>query len=74
MNPSDDWILEHLPSSCPELAIDWIKESGLDLNDLNYQHFRNILNRKMKSMERYGIVRWNYQTMPKTGAKIWVRI
>lgn len=73
MNPSDEWLLDQLPSNAPDMALQWMKEQGIRITDHDYQHFRNVINRKMKMLEKYGLTRWNYRTMPKTGAKIWER-
>ena len=70
MNPSDQWLAEHLPGTCPELAVEWIKESGLILNDPNYQHFKTVINRRMRIGEKYGLFQWTGEVQ-KDGSKIW---
>ena len=66
---SDEWILEHLPGTCPEMAIEWMKETGQHFTDALYATIKNRLQRHVKSMERYGIVEYRYEV--KEGAKIW---
>ena len=74
MNPTDDWLLERLPSSVPELTIEWMTEQKINYSDYRYQLYRTRINRRMKSLEKYGMAEWNGGITPQDRAKIWVRI
>ena len=67
--PTDREILERLPASCPELAAIFFPgyPSG-------FMHARVVsnLSRKLKSMERYKMVRFTGSVRDR--AKVWERV
>lgn len=73
MNPPDAWIIEQLPSDPPHMALVWMDAQGIRYTDHDYQHFRNVINRKMKILEKYGMVRWTGEIADRNGAKVWVK-
>ena len=72
-DPSDSEILDMLPNTVPKMVREWWKDEIL--SDFDYQSRRNHLQRRMKSLERFGYVTsigsiWNGCTKEK----MWVRI
>jgi hypothetical protein len=67
--PTDKDILERLPASCPELAAIFFPgyPSGF-----KHRSAVSHINRKLKSMERYRMVRFTGSV--KDRAKVWERI
>ena len=68
---SDEWIIGCLPSTCPEMALLWMKENDLRHTDQLYQLLKSRIQRHVKSMEKFGMIEYRYET--KDGAKIWHR-
>lgn len=66
----DQFIIEHLPGTCPEIADEL--EKVVPYRGSDQYHFRQTVNRHMNSLKRYGIVRWDGE-VSEGGAKIWVK-
>ena len=66
-HPTDEEIMAMLPATCPEIA------AKLMPRDEHEKRFfaRNYINRRMNSMARYRMVRWDGKI--RGGAKIWVK-
>ena len=78
MIPNDDWILNYMRTAkydhrtCPHAAIFFMEEKGIHYTEYEYQHLKTVINRKMKIMERYGMVRYTGETVSfNDRSKIW---
>jgi len=67
--PTDREILERLPASCPELAVIFFPGYS---SGFRHRNAVSQINRKLKSMERYKMVRFTGSIRDR--AKIWERI
>ena len=64
--------LEYGPTDCTSLTIEWIKMHGIRYTDSGYHYTLQKMNRHMKSLERYGIVRYTGKVVSSNiRAKIW---
>ena len=74
-NNMDEFIaakLEMGPSDCPALTMEWMEEHGIKYTESGYHYTLQKMNRHMKMLERYGIVRYTGRTVSKNiRAKIW---
>ena len=72
---TDRFILSVLktegPKTCPELAVLYIDRYDSPHNDMKYQHYRNLMQRHMKSLEKYGFVMWDGTVCDVNGSKLW---
>ena len=71
MKPSDDWIMLHLPGTAPEMARQWMDETGVP--EWCYTTVRMSIRNRLKVLERYRIVQWTgiYHMVTNTAAKIY---
>ena len=66
----DDFILENLPGSCPEIAEKI--EKVFPYRGHDQYHWTHTINKHMNTLRRYGLVRWDDE-VTEGRAKIWVR-
>ena len=69
----DDWIINHLPSTAPDMAKIALAECHAADDREVYLHMRMFIRNRLKVLEKYGIVRWTgkYQMITNTAAKIY---
>lgn len=63
----DDFILENLPGTCPEIAKKM--ETVFTYRGTDQYHFRTVVNKHMNTLKRYGLVEWDGTVI--NGAKLW---
>ena len=64
--------LESGPADCPSLTMEWMNLHGIRYTDSGYHYMLQKMNRHMKSLERYGIVRYTGKVVSSNiRAKIW---
>ena len=78
MTPSDEWILDYMRKAkydhrtSPHAALQYLAENNIHYTEYEYQHLRTAINRKMKIMEKYGMVRYTGETVSfNDKSKIW---
>lgn len=78
MTPSDEWILNYMRTAnydhrtCPHAALQYMAEKNTRYIECDYKNLRNTINRRMKIMEKYGIVRYTGETVSfNDKSKIW---
>lgn len=78
MIPDDEWILDYMRRAeydhrtCPDAAIYFMQQNGIRYSEYEYQHLKTVINRKMKIMERYGMVRYTGRTVSSNiRSRIW---
>lgn len=78
MIPDDEWILNYMAAvpddrrTCPDAATYFMQQNGIRYSESEYQHLKTVINRKMKIMERYGMVRYTGRTVSSNiRSKIW---
>ena len=78
MIPDDAWILNYMRTApqnqrtCPHAALIFMAKNGIRYSDYEYQHLKTVINRKMKIMEKYGMVRYTGETVSfNNRSKIW---
>ena len=57
--------------TCPDLALLYIEEFDRPHTEMKYQHYRNLMQRHMKSLEKYGFVKWDGTVCDQNGSKLW---
>ena len=72
----DYFILECLKSkgidNCPRITIEWMDHSGTQYTELMYNKMLTKINRHMKQLEKYGLVRYTGRTVSASDrSKIW---
>ena len=64
--------VEHGINTCPEIAILWMEIMDVRYTDMEYHHRLQYINRRMKTLEKYGIVRYTGRTVSMSDrSKIW---
>ena len=78
MTPDDEWILNYMRSvpddrrTCTDAALQYLTDNGIRYTEYEYQHMKTVINRKMKIMEKYGMVRYTGRTVSANiRSKIW---
>lgn len=71
----DNFIKECLikgVNTCPNIASAWMNHHFIKYTDAKYQHYKQLVNRHMKSLEKCGIVRYTGRTVSMSDrSKIW---
>ena len=72
----DYFILECLKSkgidNCPRITLEWMDYSRIPYSELMYQKMLTKINRHMKQLEKYGLVRYTGRTVSASDrSKIW---
>ena len=64
--------LESGPADCPSLTMEWMNLHRIRYTETGYHYMLQKMNRHMKSLERYGIVRYTGKVVSSNiRAKIW---
>lgn len=78
MNVTDEWILDYMRTApinqrtCRDAALIFMAHNGIRYTDYEYQYLKTVINRKMKIMEKYGMVRYTGETVSfNDRSKIW---
>ncbi len=78
MTVTDEWILNYMRKAkydhrtCPHAALQYMAEKNIRYTEYEYQHLKTVINRKMKIMEKYGMVRYTGETVSfNDKSKIW---
>ena len=78
MTVTDEWILDYMRTAkydhrtCPHAALQYLAEKNMRYTEYEYQHLKTVINRKMKIMEKYGMVRYTGETVSfNDKSKIW---
>lgn len=59
-------------STCSEITLKWMEHIGMRYTEWDYHHRLQQTNRHMKTMEKYGIVRYTGRTVSMSDrSKIW---
>ena len=59
-------------NTCPDIAVNWMSWHKIQYTDAKYQHFKQLVNRHVKTMEKYGLVRYTGRTKSANDkSKIW---
>ncbi len=62
----------HGINTCSEITMLWMEIENVRYTDEEYHHRLQRVNRRMKSLERYGIVRYTGRTVSMSDrSKIW---
>ena len=72
----DYFILDCLKSkgidNCPRITLEWLNYRGIRYSELMYKKTLTVINRHMKQMEKYGLVRYTGRTISANNkSKIW---
>lgn len=72
----DYFILECLRSkgidNCPKITLEWMDYSGIRYSEQMYNKMLTKINRHMKQLEKYGLVRYTGRTVSASDrSKIW---
>ena len=58
--------------TCSEITLKWMEHIGMRYTEWDYHHRLQQTNRHMKTMEKYGIVRYTGRTVSMSDrSKIW---
>ena len=78
MIPTDEWILDYMRTApmqqrtCPHAALIFMEQNNIHYTEYDYNHLKTVINRKMKILEKYGMVRYTGQTVSfNDKSKIW---
>ena len=64
--------VEHGINTCSEIAVLWMEIMNVRYTDMEYHHRLQYVNRRMKSLEKYGIIRYTGRTVSRSDrSKIW---
>ena len=76
MKPSDEWIMEHLPGTAPEMAAEWMREQDIPLTRERYLNIRTSIRNRLKVMEKYRMIEWTgiYTMITNTAAKYYTKV
>ena len=75
---TDEWILNYMRTACdemrtcPDAATAFMQENGIRYSEYQHNHLKTMINRKMKILERYGMVRYTGRIVSSNiRSKIW---
>ena len=78
MIPDDAWILNYMRNApygertCPAASLRFMDQNSIRYTEYEYQHLKTVINRKMKILEKYGMVRYTGETVSfNDRSKIW---